>query len=138
MDSVRFDVHRVLSHELQDVLDAGGVRQTSQADAVTSAAGRGKERRGQDRDGHDGRRRQRGDQGCGHVPVQDLRDTGETRGVIFYILTMKMMFNMSHIYSLKQGSTTVFIQTVRIFLEAGHSNKIKKKNKKNHMFVINI
>lgn len=57
-----FDVNSVLSHELQDVFDASGVGQATQANTVTSAAGGGKERRrGEDRDGHDGRGRQRWD-----------------------------------------------------------------------------
>lgn len=55
VDPVGFDVDGVLAHELQDVLDAGGVRQTTETDTVACAAGRWKKwRRGEDRDGHDG------------------------------------------------------------------------------------
>lgn len=55
MHAMGLDVDRVLPHELQDVLDAGGVRQASEADAVASAAGRREEgRRGEHWDGHDG------------------------------------------------------------------------------------
>lgn len=69
------DVDRVLAHELQDVLDAGGVGKTSEADAVASAAGRREEgRRGEHWDGHDGWRRERGDQRSGHVAVQHLEN----------------------------------------------------------------
>lgn len=54
VDSMGFDVNGVLSHELQDVFNAGSVGQATEADAVTSAAGRWKiGRRGEDRDGHD-------------------------------------------------------------------------------------
>lgn len=34
-----FDINGVFSHKLQDVLDGGGVWQTSQPDAVSHAAG---------------------------------------------------------------------------------------------------
>jgi len=81
VDPVGFDVHGVLPHELQDVLDAGGVGQAAEADAVAGAARRGKVgRRGED--GHHGRRGQRGDQGCGHVAVQDLEEEDEESKVI--------------------------------------------------------
>lgn len=50
-----FDVSGVLGHELQDVFDAGRVRQATQADAVATAASRREEgRRGEDGDGDDG------------------------------------------------------------------------------------
>lgn len=39
VDSVGFDVNSVLSHELQDIFNASGVGQTTEADTVTSAAG---------------------------------------------------------------------------------------------------
>lgn len=75
MHAMGLDVDRVLPHELQDVLDAGGVGQASEADAVASAAGRREEgRRGEHWDGHDGRRRERGDQRSGHVAVQHLEN----------------------------------------------------------------
>lgn len=69
------DVDRVLPHELQDVLDASRVGQASEADAVASAAGRRKEgSRGEHRHGHDGWRRERGDQRSGQVAVQHLEN----------------------------------------------------------------
>lgn len=71
--AVGLDVDRVLPHKLQDVLDAGGVGQASQADAVASAAGRWEEgRRGEHWHGHDGRGRECGDQRSGHIAVQHL------------------------------------------------------------------
>lgn len=55
VDSVGFDVNGVLSHELQDIFNAGSVGQATEADTVASAAGRWKEgRRGKDWDRHDG------------------------------------------------------------------------------------
>lgn len=55
VDSVGFDVNSVLSHELQDILNAGSIGQATEADTVTSATGCWKEgRRGEDRDRHDG------------------------------------------------------------------------------------
>lgn len=55
VDSVGFDVNCVLSHELQDVFDAGGIGQATEADTVASAAGCWKvRRRGEDRDRNDG------------------------------------------------------------------------------------
>lgn len=76
VDSVGFDVNGVLSHELQDIFDAGGVGQATEADTVASVAGCWKEgRRGEDRDGHDGWRGQCGDQRCWHIAVQDLANT---------------------------------------------------------------
>ena len=77
MDSVRFDVDRVLSQELQDLLNACGVGQAAQAHAVTRAVGGGEVLgRGHDRHGYDGRRGQGGDQRGGHVAVQHLSQGG--------------------------------------------------------------
>lgn len=74
--AVRFDVDCVLAHKVQDVFDAGGVRQTPQTHAVSDVTGRGQEgRRGENGQGHHGWRRQRGDQRCGHVTIQDLPNT---------------------------------------------------------------
>lgn len=62
VDSMGFDVNGVLSHELQDVFNAGSVGQTAQANTVAGAAGGWKVgRRCEDRDRHDGRRGQCGD-----------------------------------------------------------------------------
>lgn len=77
VDPVGFDVHGVLSHELEDVLDAGRVGQAAQADAVSAAAGRWKVGgRCEDRHRHDGRRGQGGDERCGHIAVQHLANRG--------------------------------------------------------------
>ena len=57
VDSVRLDVHRVLPHELQDVLDGGRVGQAAQAHAVPRV-GRGQEG-GRGHNWQNGRRRQR-------------------------------------------------------------------------------
>ena len=76
VNSVGFDVNCVLSHELQDIFDAGSVGQAPEADAVAGAAGRWKEGgRGEDWDRHNRWRRQCGDQRSGHVTVQDLANT---------------------------------------------------------------
>lgn len=55
VDSMGFDVHGVLCHKLQDVLDSSSVGQATEADTIASAAGRWEEvGRGKNRDGHDG------------------------------------------------------------------------------------
>lgn len=71
--SMGFNVSGVLPHELQDIFNSGSVGQATKAHTVPSTAGRWKEGRcGENRDGHDRWGGQCGDQGCGHVTVQDL------------------------------------------------------------------
>lgn len=54
VDSVGFDVHSVLSHELQDIFNPGSVGQPTEAHTIASAAGCWKEWRcGEDWDRHD-------------------------------------------------------------------------------------
>lgn len=74
MNTMRLDIYGVFSHELQNVLDGGSVGEPTQTHAVSGAA-RGDERRGgQDWHWNHGRRRERGDQRSGHVPIQHLKN----------------------------------------------------------------
>lgn len=59
VDAVRLDVNGVFAHELQDVLDGGGVGQPPQPDAVPAAAG------GQEGGGRQNRKWHHGGRGRG-------------------------------------------------------------------------
>ena len=66
---MRLDVPSRLSHELQDVVNPSGVRQTPKSDTVSDTASSNGVGRWDD--GNDGRRKRRDERGR-HVPVEDL------------------------------------------------------------------
>ena len=74
MNAMWFDIYGVFSHELQDVLDGGGVGEPSQTHAISGVAHGEEGRGGQHRHWNHRRRRERGDQWSGHVAVQHLED----------------------------------------------------------------